>query len=191
IHRLADSGRVPAAEVECEAGAIVILVDRSAGFGGGGLDRGDDATGLRRRVAACLPAGADARRAADRGVARAADPHRQIRLHGLGRNGDALQLVEGAAEVDLVLPPQAADDLEALVGLPTACRWWRTAWPAARGRGTPRIRRSCRTACAACAPPGPPSSSSIQGTADGRRAGRFARSNPRRRPRTCRSSASR
>ena len=32
IHRLADTGRVPAAEVEREAGAIMIFVDGSAGF---------------------------------------------------------------------------------------------------------------------------------------------------------------
>ena len=120
IHRLADDRRVPAAEVEREAGAVVIFVDRPAGFGGGGLDRGHDATGLGRRVAGGLPAGADARGAADGGVARAADPHRQLRLHGLRRDGDALQFVERAAEVDLVFSPQAADDLEALVGLATA-----------------------------------------------------------------------
>src|SRR5580704_14887775 len=120
LYRPADGGRVAAAEMEREAGAVVIFVDRSAGFGGGGLDRGHDASSLSRRVTARLPAGADARSAADRGVARATDPHRQIGLRGLRRHGDALQLVEGAAEVDLVLSPQAADDLEALVGLAAA-----------------------------------------------------------------------
>src|SRR6185312_4516571 len=121
IHRAADDGRVPAAEVEDEAGAVMILVDRSAGFAGGGFDRGHDAACLSRGIAARLPAGADARRAADRGVARAADPHRQVGLYGLRRDGDALQLVEGAVKVDPILSPQAADDLETLVGLATAC----------------------------------------------------------------------
>src|SRR6478609_9371015 len=120
IHRLADTGRVPAAEVEREAGAIMIFVDGSARFAGGGLDRGHDATGLRRRVAAGLPTGADARRAPDRGLRRATDPHRQIWLYRLWRDGDALQLVEGAAEVDRLLSPEASDDIEALVGFATA-----------------------------------------------------------------------
>ena len=55
IHRLGDSRRVLAAEVEREAGAIVIFVDGSAGLAGGGLDRSHDATGIGRRVAACQP----------------------------------------------------------------------------------------------------------------------------------------
>ena len=120
IHRPADTGRVSAAEVEREAGTIMIFVDGSAGFAGGGLDRGHDATGLGRRVAASLPAGADARGAPDRGVGRATDPHRQLGLYGLRRDGDTLQLVEGAVEVDRLLSPQAADDLEAFVGLAAA-----------------------------------------------------------------------
>src|SRR5207237_7647830 len=120
IHRPADGGRIPAAEVEREAGAIVVFVDRSAGFGGGGLDRGHDATGLGRRVAAGQPAGAEARCATDRGVGRAADPHRQVGLYRLRRDRGAFQFVESAAEVDRLLAPQAADDLEALVGLATA-----------------------------------------------------------------------
>src|ERR1700722_8020618 len=33
IHRASDAGRVTAAEVEREAGAIMVLVDQSAGFG--------------------------------------------------------------------------------------------------------------------------------------------------------------
>src|SRR6185295_7482908 len=98
IHRLGDSRRVLAAEVEREAGAIVIFIDGSAG----------------------LPARADARGAPDRGVGRAADPHRQIGLHGPRCDGDTLQLVEGAAEVDRVLAPEAANDIEAFVGLATA-----------------------------------------------------------------------
>ena len=92
----------------------------SCRYRGGGLDRGHDATGLSRRVAASLPSGADARCASDRGVGRATDPHRQLGLYGLRRDGDTLQLVEGAVEVDRLLSPQAADDLEALVGLATA-----------------------------------------------------------------------
>ena len=85
IHRLADTGRVPVAEVEREAGAIMIFLDGSAGFAGGGLDRGHNATGLSRRVAASLPAGADAYGAPDRGISRAADPHRQIGLWASAR----------------------------------------------------------------------------------------------------------
>jgi hypothetical protein len=53
-------------------------------------------TSLNRRVAARLPAGADARSAADCGVGRATDPHRQVGLHGLRRDGGAFQFVEGA-----------------------------------------------------------------------------------------------
>src|SRR6185369_14697485 len=84
------------------------------------LDRGHDAAGLGRWITGGLPAGANARRAPDRGVTRATDPHRQVGLYGLRRDGDAFQLVEGAAEVYRFLSPQAADDIEALVGLATA-----------------------------------------------------------------------
>jgi len=76
IHRPVDSGRVSAAEMEREAGAVMVVVDRSARFGKRGLDRGHDATSLGRRIAASLPAGANARSAPDRGVGRATDPHR-------------------------------------------------------------------------------------------------------------------
>src|SRR6266481_1809641 len=37
VHRPADAGSVSAAEVEREAGTVMIFVDRSAGCGGGGL----------------------------------------------------------------------------------------------------------------------------------------------------------
>src|SRR4030088_2552281 len=67
-----------------------------------------------------LPAGADARGAPDRGVGRATDPHGQLGLYGLRRDGDTLQLIEGAVEVDRLLSPQATDDLEAFVGLAAA-----------------------------------------------------------------------
>src|SRR3981189_1839089 len=69
---------------------------------------------------AAPPAGAEAGGAPDRGVGRATDPHRQLGLYGLRRDGDTLQLVEGAVEVDRLLSPQAADDLEAFVGLAAA-----------------------------------------------------------------------
>ena len=94
IHRRADAGRVGAAEVEREVGTVMIFVDGSAGFGGGGLDRCHDATGLRRRVAASMPTGTDARSASNRGVSRATDPYRQVGLNGLRRDGSALQFVE-------------------------------------------------------------------------------------------------
>src|SRR4029453_16008900 len=66
------------------------------------------------------PTGADARGGPDRGIRRAADAHRQIGLYGLRGDGDALLVWAGAAEVDRLLSPQAADDIEALVGLATA-----------------------------------------------------------------------
>jgi hypothetical protein len=40
--------------VEREAGTVMVFVDQSAGFGGGGLDRGYDATNLSRRVRRCF-----------------------------------------------------------------------------------------------------------------------------------------
>src|SRR3982074_2889056 len=66
------------------------------------------------------PAGSGPRGAPERGLGRATDPHRQLGLYGLRRDGDTLQLVEGAVEVDRLLSPQAADDLEAFVGLAAA-----------------------------------------------------------------------
>src|SRR3954462_12274978 len=65
LHRLTDRWRIPAAEVERKAGALVVIVHGSAGFAGGSLDRGHDAAGLGGPLAAGLPAGADARRAPD------------------------------------------------------------------------------------------------------------------------------
>ena len=78
--------------------------------------------GLRRRLGAALPAGADARRAPDRRLRAAADPHRQVGLHRLGRDGGAGQAVVLAGEVD-------------------ACP------PATGGARSPAPRRSCGRAC--------------------------------------------
>ena len=75
---------------------------------------------LRRRLGARLPAGAEPRGAPDRRLGRAADPHRQIGLHRLWRDRGAGQAVVDALEIDLVLAPQPADDLEPLVGLAAA-----------------------------------------------------------------------
>ena len=78
-------------------GAIVILVDRSAGFGGGGLDRGDDATGLRRRsLPPCQPVPMRAVRGSRRRSSRPIHIGRSG-CTGSGAIGDALQLGEGAA----------------------------------------------------------------------------------------------
>ena len=71
-------------------------------------------------LGAGLPAGAVARRAADRGLGRAADPHRQVGLHRLGRDRRALEAIVPALEIDAVLAPQPGDDLERLVGAPAA-----------------------------------------------------------------------
>ena len=58
LHCPANAGRALAAKVKREARTIMIFVDRSARFAGGGLDRAHDASGFGRRIAAGLPAGA-------------------------------------------------------------------------------------------------------------------------------------
>src|SRR3954463_11252709 len=66
-----------------------------------------------RRIAASVEPPIHIGRSGCTGSRGPADPHRQIGLHGFWRDGDVLQLVEGAAEVDRLLSPQAADDIEA------------------------------------------------------------------------------
>ena len=175
LHRPLQRGLRRAAEIEREARAVMVVVDAAPGLGGGSLDGGDDARGLRRRLRSALPAGTEARGAPDCGLRAAADPHRQVGLHRLGREGGARQAVVLAGEVDAVLAPQAAHDLQPFVGLaaararcrraappipaPAGCRcrrpaaggpatarrWWRTAWPPAPDRAAPATPRSCRT----------------------------------------------
>ena len=82
VHRLGHGG-VRRAEIEREARAVVILVDGAAGLGQRLLDGGDDADRVLQGLAAALPAGAVLGGAPDRGVGRAADPHRQVGLHRL------------------------------------------------------------------------------------------------------------
>src|SRR5207237_7971219 len=72
------------AKVERKGRTVVILVDRTAGFDHRLLDGGNDLADISRRLGAGLPAGAVTRRAPDRRLRRAADPHRQVRLDGLG-----------------------------------------------------------------------------------------------------------
>src|SRR5205814_1336770 len=111
---------VHAAETERDAGAVMIVVDRAALFGGGGFDRGDHLGGLLGGLGAGLPAGAEAGGAPDRRLGRAADPHRQIGLYRLWRDRGAAELVVHAVEIDLVLGPQPADHFEPLIGLAAA-----------------------------------------------------------------------
>src|SRR5262245_33482853 len=66
LHRRLYAGIVHAAEIEGNAGAVVILVDRSTRLGDRLLDRRHDLAGVDRRLAAGLPAGAVARRAPNR-----------------------------------------------------------------------------------------------------------------------------
>ena len=99
----------------------MILVDRAARFGRRLLDRGDDLADGVRLLGAGLPARAVARGAPDRGLRRAADPHRQVGLHRLGRDRRRLQAIVPALEVDAVLAPQPGDDLQRFVGAPAAC----------------------------------------------------------------------
>src|SRR5207244_1486681 len=82
-----EGGVVGRAEAEGDAGAVMVVVDRAAYFGRGGADRGDDAPRLLGRLGAGLPAGAEPRGAPDRRLGRAADPHRQVGLHRLWRQG--------------------------------------------------------------------------------------------------------
>src|SRR5260370_489848 len=65
-----------ASEIERERRAVMILVDHAAGLGRRLLDGRNDLADIGRQLCAGLPAGAVARRAPDRGLRRAADPHR-------------------------------------------------------------------------------------------------------------------
>src|SRR5215472_12971690 len=61
-----ETGVVRAAEAERDAGAIMVLVDRTARARGSSADRGDNRGELVRSFGARLPAGAEARGAPDR-----------------------------------------------------------------------------------------------------------------------------
>src|SRR5438067_7529005 len=71
------------AKAERDTSAVMVLVDRPAFGDSSRADRGDDGADIFGRFAAGLPAGAEPRGAPDRRLGRAADPHRQIRLHRL------------------------------------------------------------------------------------------------------------
>ncbi len=100
----------------------MVVIDRPALFVERRLDGRDHRRHFLRRFQPRLPAGAEARGAADRRLTGAAEPHRQVGAERLRRNHGVVVAIELTVEIDRILDPQAGDDLEHLVAAPAAPR---------------------------------------------------------------------
>ena len=109
------AGVVGVSEAEGEGGAVVVFVDRAAGFGACFADGLDEGGELGGGFGAGLPAGAVFGGAADGGFGVAADPEGEVALHGLGADLGGLELEVAAFVGDGLSGEEEGEDFQRLV----------------------------------------------------------------------------